>query len=217
MPAIDINADIGEGMPWDDELMEIVTSVNVGLGEHAGKWEDSLRTMERARAKGLRVGFHPGFPDRENFGRRMPTAIEEEKWCISVMMQMAEAYRDFKPDYVNPHGALYHFLLTDNGDMAWLAPWLDVYQLPFMGLPDSFHAEIAAEAEVLFIREGFAERGYREGKLIPRGEPGAELTDLDEIVQQALRLATHVDSICIHGDRVGCVEIAFAVRDALVG
>ncbi|MBL8060043.1 MAG: LamB/YcsF family protein [Chthonomonas sp.] len=218
MPAIDINADIGEGMPWDDELMEIVTSVNVGLGEHAGKWQDSLRTMEKARSKGLRVGFHPGYPDRENFGRRLPRNEDEEcNWAMKVRQNLDEALVWFEPDYIKYHGALYHRTQDPNFSSSLLGLWMAGKSIPLMGMAGTAHEEMARINRQKFIREAFAERGYKDGKLIPRGEIGAELTDLAEIIAQAKALSSQVDSICIHGDREGCVEIARAVREALVG
>lgn len=215
MASVELNADIGEGMPWDASLMQIVNAVNVGLGEHAGNWEASLQAMTEARRLGLRVGLHPGFPDRAEFGRRAPGEQERDAWIASVFDQLNRAMNTFTPDYVKFHGSLYHFTQAPSALATSLLNWLGKNRLPLLGMPGTHHEGMAKLAGVPFIREGFCERGYRNGKLIPRGEPGAELDDLADIIAQATSLKGSVDSICIHGDRSSCVEIALAVREAL--
>lgn len=215
MASAELNADIGEGMPWDAALMQIVNAVSVGLGEHAGNWEASLQTMTEAKKLGLRVGFHPGFPDRTGFGRRAPREEEWEAWTASVFDQLDRAMNAFTPDYVKFHGALYHCTQAPSALATSLSHWLGKNRLPLLGMPRTHHDAIAKAAGVRFIREGFCERGYRNGNLIPREEPGAELNHLADVIAQATTLDGTVDSICIHGDRPSCVEIALAVREAL--
>lgn len=215
MAAVELNADIGEGMPWDASLMQIVNAVSVGLGEHAGNWEASLQTMIEARHSGLRVGLHPGFPDRAGFGRRAPGEEERGAWIASVFDQLDRAMDSFTPDYVKFHGGLYHVTQAPSALATSLSNWLGKHRLPLLGMPRTHHEEMAKSAGVPLIREGFCERGYRNGNLIPRGEPGAELEHFADIIAQATSLSRTVDSICIHGDRSSCVEIALAVREAL--
>lgn len=215
MAPVELNADIGEGMPWDASLMQVVHAVSVGLGEHAGNWEASLQTMTEARSLGLRVGFHPGFPDRPGFGRIVPGAKERDAWNASVFKQLDRALEAFMPDYVKFHGALYHCTQAPSALATSLSNWLGKSRLPLLGMPRTHHEAIAKAAGVRFIREGFCERGYRNGNLIPREEPGAALNNLADIIAQATSLNGMVDSICIHGDRSSCVEIALAVREAL--
>lgn len=122
-------------------------------------------------------------------------------------------------DYVKPHGALYHDLLDAENVQICEAfiEWLADHEVPLMGMAGTHHQVIADHADVTFISEGFVERGYdEEGKLIARGLPGAELTELDRICRQGVALAeVGINSLCVHGDRGGCVEIAQAVRATL--
>ncbi|MER3496982.1 MAG: LamB/YcsF family protein, partial [Armatimonadota bacterium] len=101
---IDLNADIGEGFALDKELMELVTSVNVACGSHAGSPELSIVTAEEARRRGLRVAAHPGYPDREHFGR-MSLAADPATWLLKQL-------RLFPHSAVKPHGAFYDDLLS---------------------------------------------------------------------------------------------------------
>lgn len=197
---IDLNADLGEGAPWDEELMAFVTTANVACGAHAGSSELARATAARARDLGLRVAAHPGYPDPP-FGREGRASLDDlpADWLASQLALFAF-------DAIKPHGGLYHDLAA--GRHAELRPLLAGY--PILGPPG--HAAFGSR----LIREGFAERGYRaEGSLIPRGKPGALITDPEMAVRQALALAPNVDTICIHGDSPGCVEIARAVRSAL--
>lgn len=211
-----LNADIGEGMPWDEELLGWITAANVGCGAHAGSFEESLRIVSLCRDRGILVGAHPGYPDRDGFGRRSPADFEREEWEASVLDQLDHINNAVSLDYIKPHGALYHDLA--NGHWLGFADWLAAHKVALLGMPSSEHESLANAAGVPFIREGFAERGYgSDGRLIPRRAPGAELDSLADIVRQSLSLAgAGIESICIHGDREGCVSIARAVRTALI-
>jgi 5-oxoprolinase (ATP-hydrolysing) subunit A len=215
MKIIDLNADIGEGFAWDEALMEIVTSVNICSGAYAGSAEASHNIARIARSRGIRVGWHIGFPDRDSMGRRTLTEGYPQEWVQSVLDQITEAT---SYSYIKPHGALYHWLANENNKLTELV-WdtLEDTEKPFLGLPGTFHELETARRRLTFIREGFCERGYDPlGGLIPRGQPGAVLTELPIICQQAVRLARQsIDSLCIHGDREDCVAVASAVRFAL--
>jgi len=217
---IDLNVDIGEGFPFDAQLLEFATSANIACGEHAGSWELTVQTMNLCLEHGVRLGIHPGYPDRATMGR---VAIPEdpmisEKWAWSVQDQVMRFRSDAVAAYIKPHGGFYNDAAADANGIAGLAlqSVLSITGYPLMGLPGTGHPVIALRAEVPLIREGFADRAYLpEGTLIPRGRPGAVLSDPTEIREQALRLATSVDSICLHGDTPDCVEFAALVRSAL--
>ena len=217
---VELNADIGEGMPWDEALLDWITAANVGCGVHAGSFDETLRVASLCREREIKVGAHPGYPDREEFGRKSPKVGKRREWAKSVIEQLEAMSRAIQLDYVKPHGALYHDLLHPKDDYFVAGPmksWLRTSGLPLLGLANSPHQWIADWAGVRFIAEGFSERGYNyEGNLIARGEVGAELKSLDQIVAQSLNLARTVDSLCIHGDREGCVDIARVVRIALI-
>ena len=208
MRSIDLNVDIGEGMPWDRDLMEIATSANICLGGYAGSEALAIETANLCRANGLAVGAHFGYEDPENFGRKTVGDNDPAAWrmierCRRMVPLLA-------PDYLKPHGAFYNDTAAGR-HLNWLAEIRRMIAIPMLGLPDSAQASTGP-----FWREGFADRAYSfNGQLVPRSEAGSVLNDLGEICAQAVRLADSVDSICLHGDHPGCVERAAAVRSAL--
>lgn len=216
MKRIDLNVDIGEGFPNDAELLRIATSANVCCGEHAGSWELTLETVAICRQRGVRIGAHPGYPDRASMGR---SPVREEDWDMvarSLRTQVARMMEIDAGAYIKPHGAFYNEATTSGPALAALEAMLGEVPIALMGLSDTRHESAAHNASVPFIREGFADRAYTpDGRLVPRSRPGAVL-DVPALVRaQALRLAPRVDSICLHGDTEGCVEFAELVRTAL--
>ncbi|RYG47472.1 LamB/YcsF family protein [bacterium] len=221
---MDLNADVGEGFPWDEDLMAIVTSGNVCLGGHAGYAELTRFTAIRWREYGRAIGMHPGYPDRDQMGRRSPLpearlsweseAIDQTNAFLTVGMREGRSWR-----YLKPHGALYHDSAKDWTEAGQAVQFmLRESRLPLLGLPGSDHERIAELAKVSFYREGFADRRYRDdGTLVPRTEPNATIESDDEAAEHAVRLALsgRFDSLCLHGDKPGCVERALAVRAAL--
>lgn len=214
---IDLNADIGEGFPYDDQLLQIITSANVCCGSHAGSTlmtEDTIKKCHRAH---VRVGAHPGYADRENFGRKsveLTSDAEKSALFRSLIGQLDRFKEDWK--YLKPHGGLYHDVGADESHAGILTALLVRSELPLMGFPGTLHFSSAKAAGVKFLREGFADRRYgSDGKLVPRSQPDAMLTDEAEIREQVLRLASEVGSICLHGDGDHCVEIAKLVRTTL--
>lgn len=235
--------DIGEGYPHDRELLNYATSANVCCGVHAGEPELTIATVDLCRAKEVRIGAHPGYPDRDSMGRNPLDAGRQREWLDSVLLQIRDFCHMFPSEYVKPHGGLYNDtgkpLLADWDSMVGrptattpyeagglalsevpgtglLIMALRITKVPLMGLPHTMHQPIAIRAGQAFIREGFADRRYQaDGTLVPRGQPDAILSDPKEIADQVLRLADGVDSICLHGDTEGCVEFAAMVRETL--
>lgn len=215
MRRVDINVDVGEGFAFDDELLRIATSANVCCGAHSGSVELSLETAEKCRSLGVRVGAHPGFPDRTTMGRGA-FPLDDEPSRVALLRSLMEQCAVASWSYVKPHGALYNATTRPGPATVPLVAVLLHLGLPLMGMPGTHHEHIAFAAEVPFIREGFADRAYLpDGRLVSRTEPGAVLSDPDEIAAQVLVLAERVDSICVHGDSPGCVEIAALVRSTL--
>jgi UPF0271 protein len=212
---VDVNVDVGEGFEFDDALVRIATSANVCCGAHAGSVELCLATVEKCRERGVRVGAHPGFPDRGSMGRA-PFPIEDEPDRVHLLRSLMEQCSLVEWDFVKPHGALYNVSTRPGAATVPLVATLLHLRLPLMGMPGTHHEHIAFAAEVPFIREGFADRAYLpDGRLLPRTEAGAVLSEPSEISAQVLVLAERVDSICVHGDSPGCVEIAALVRSTL--
>ena len=230
---VDLNADVGEGMD-DAALLPYLTSANVACGLHAGDPAVMDATVERALARGVRVGAHPGYPDRENFGRvRMEMSSEAIEGLVLYQIAALEGFvrsHGGRLTHVKPHGALYH-AGAQSPDVA-RAIAAGVFRagadLVVVGQPGSRLLAAAREAGLPVAAEAFADRRYRaDGTLVARGEAGALLTDPEEAAEQALHLArdrfvtaqdgsrveVEADTICLHGDTPGAPGIARRIRE----
>lgn len=219
MPAIDLNADLGEEVTDDAALLAVVTSANVACGYHAGNAAIMRAVCAEAARRGVAVGAQVSYADRENFGRvavdvAAGVLLDQVADQVGTLAEIAAA-AGTSVRYVKPHGALYHRVLDDEEQAdAVLAGSGD---LPVLTMPGVL-LDHAAGAGRRTFREGFPDRGYdARGRLLPRAEPGALLTGTDAIVGQALSLVGSVDSLCLHGDSAGAVAHARAVRAALEG
>ncbi|GGO69432.1 UPF0271 protein [Nocardioides deserti] len=217
--AVDLNADLGEEVTDDAALLAVVTSANVACGYHAGTVAIMRAVCDEAAERGVAVGAQVSYDDRENFGRvarDVPADVLREQVADQVgTLSSIAAAAGTAVRYVKPHGALYHRVIDDEEQAA--AVLAGSGDLPVLGMPGRF-LDLAAEAGRAVRHEGFPDRGYAaDGRLLPRGEPGAVLEDADAIAAAALRLAPQVDSLCLHGDTPGAVAHARAVRAALTG
>ncbi len=236
MAGIDLNADLGEGDAFDEELLQIVSSCNVACGGHAGDVESMTRTVRSAIANGVAVGAHPGYPDREGFGRESGFMAGDALYdsLSSQVTELADiaAHLGAKLTHIKPHGALYNDAVRDAGlaDVIARVAAEALGQPAFVGMANT-ELEYAAQRHGLdFIAEAFVDRAYEpNGTLVPRREPGAVHEDLNVATTQAVRLAedgettsrtgdivtVRADTLCIHGDTPGAAEKARAVRDVL--
>ncbi len=222
MPAIDLNADLGEGDPHDVELLAIVSSCNIACGGHAGDDSSMRETIAAAIANDVAIGAHPSYPDRVGFGRRS-AYLGGDELRVSLLEQINTLLSAAKEQgatltHVKPHGALYNDAVNDR-ELADLVAGCVVTAAPgtaFVGLPDSEMQRAASRHSLNFVAEGFIDRAYQDdGQLVPRSEPGAVHKSLALILPQAVSLVGKVDTLCIHGDTPGAVAAAAAVRDAL--
>lgn len=220
-PAIDLNADLGEGFPNDRLLLERITSANVCCGAHAGDPDAIAATLTAARDLGVIVGAHPGFPDREHFGRRErgADAAEIERLIVDQVEALRLAAENVRVSirFLKPHGALYNQAQTQPEIARGVVQGALRLRLPLLGLPCTILAATAAERGLRYVAEGFPDRRYRpDGSLAPRSEPGALIHDPDETVDQVRRLiAAGVETLCIHGDDPAAVATADRVVQAL--
>ena len=236
MTKIDLNADLGEGDPYDAELLRVVSSCNIACGGHAGDAESIAATMREALANGVSVGAHPGYPDREGFGRRSGF-MTGEPLREALRLQLEEFARvagevGAPISHVKPHGTLYTDAVVDAELANVIAGAVaDMPSRPMLVGQPGTELEAAATAHGLrFVAEAFVDRAYRaDGQLVPRSEAGAVHGDISQIQQQAVTLArdgnvrsadgstipVRADTLCIHGDTPGAAEAARAVRDAL--
>jgi UPF0271 protein len=220
--AIDLNADLGEGSPWDDELLGRVTSASVCCGAHAGDPATIRRTLGAARARGVAVGAHPGFADREGFGRRERAVSPDEvrRLILAQWDDLAElaAAEGVPLLFVKPHGALYNQAQRDDSIAAGVVSAVATLGRPVLGQPGGRLDSMARGAGLPFVAEGFADRRYRDdGRLVPRAEPGAILDEPRDIEDQVLRLVERgtVATICLHGDDPRSVNRADRILGAL--
>ena len=223
---IDLNADLGESAErWasgeDLALLKLVTSANVCCGAYAGDDELIAATCAACVEHDVAIGAQVGYPDREGFGR-VPMEMSPDVLRDEVAGQIGHLADLAKPadgqvTYVKPHGALYNTIVSDDSQAAGVVEAVRNAGLPLVGLPGAASLRLARAAGVPVVREGFADRGYTdEGTLIPRSKPGALLSDPREAALQAVRLLHDgVDSICVHSDSPGALDIARAVLVAL--
>jgi UPF0271 protein len=224
--SIDLNADVGEGFGTDDALLQIVTSANVACGFHAGDTGTMRDVCRIAVGAGVAIGAQPSYRDREGFGRRDVEVGTEQ--LVADLCEQVEALREAAAEaggavrYLKPHGALYHRAGHDDAHAEAVVEACRRYDLPVLALPGSRLLALAAEAGLGGYREYFADRAYgADGRLVPRSEPGAVLTDPDEVARRVRAMAggseaLTADSVCVHGDSPGAVRLARATRSALV-
>jgi UPF0271 protein len=228
--SIDVNCDMGE-LPalladgTQDRLLKHVTSVNVSCGAHAGDPVTIERTIRAAVEHGVKVGAHPGYPDRENFGRialaMSPAQVADSVFQQLVAFEEIASHCGASIEHVKPHGALYNTAVKDKATARAIADGIHRWRraIPVMGLAGSLMLEVFRDAGFTPLAEAFADRAYEpDGTLRSRQLEGAMIHSPALAAAQALRLAQSgtVDTICIHSDTHGSVEIASAVQAALL-
>jgi len=239
---IDLNCDLGEGfgvwqMGDDAAMMQIATSVNIACGFHAGDPDIMHATVKLAKQNGVAIGAHPGFRDLHGFGRRpVPgiTAAEIENLVAYQVgaLQAVAALAGHKVTHVKAHGALSNVACEDDMTARAIASAIKAVdaKLIFVVLANSKLADAGEAAGLPMAHEVFADRAYEDnGNLVSRKKPGAVLHDPDAIAERVLRMAQdgavvsvtgklikmRTDTVCIHGDTKGAVEIARGVRQRL--
>ncbi len=224
MTTVDLNADLGEGFPFDAELLEIVTSASVACGGHTGDAISMRATLRLARARNVAVGAHPSFPDREHFGRRALTRTPAQVYSdvTSQVRALAEIAHDegMALSHVKAHGALYNISARDANLADAIAHAVhDVdARLSIYALAGSAMVLSARSLGVRVVEEIFADRRYLpDGSLVPRTSPNALIETQAESVSQTLEMIGRGigSTICVHGDTPGAVEFARAIRAGL--
>jgi UPF0271 protein len=223
---IDLNCDMGELEDAQHEaaLMESITSANIACGGHAGDEATRERTARLALERGIRIGAHPGYPDRANFGRiEMPMSAAEIEATVREQIERLDAVvRRLGGEivHVKPHGALYNVAVRNEtvarAIAAGIAQWNP--KTTIFGLAGSPMLDWWRQMGFAVAAEGFADRRYEpDGTLRSRKFPDALITDPQAAAAQAVRLAREgvAQTICVHGDTPGAVEILKACRKAL--
>jgi 5-oxoprolinase (ATP-hydrolysing) subunit A len=237
---LDLNADAGESfgaytLGRDAELFAHIKSVNVACGFHAGDPRTILATLELAAKHRLNIGAHPSFPDLVGFGRREMQLLPEEIYS-DVLYQIAALFGMAKTlglelSHVKPHGALYNQAARVAPTARAIAQAVRNFDpsLRLFGLPGSELEQAALEFGLVFVPEGFPERGYlASGQLAPRSIQGSSIHDPHLAAARALQMAngeihtlentiiqTRLETLCIHGDNPNAPEIARVIRQRL--
>ena len=238
---IDLNADVGESfgaysIGHDRGLMTAITSANIAAGFHGGDPSVLRQTIRLAKSNGVAIGAHPGFPDLAGFGRR-PMRIGAAEAEDLVLYQIAAvagvaATEGLRLQHVKPHGALFNMAARDAALAAAIAKAVAAFdrQLFLFGPPDSELARAGRAAGLRVVAEGFADRAYEpDGSLVSRGQPGAVISDAEQVVKRAVgiardhsvaavdgsRVPLNVETICVHGDTEGADQLAKQVRAGL--
>lgn len=239
--AIDLNSDLGESYgPWqmgdDEAMLGIVTSANVAAGGHASDPETMYRTLLTCEARGTVVGAHPGYADREGFGRRViPMAPKQIGRMIAAQigaLQAMAALAGTEVVYVKPHGALGNLAADDEAVAQAIAETVEALpgRLAILAISGTTLDLVARRRGLRVASEVFADRNYLpDGRLVPRSRPDALLHDADAAAARLVRLLEdgrmpviggdpiplQAESICVHGDGEAAVAMARALRQEL--
>jgi len=242
MSSIDLNCDLGESFgPWvmgnDEAMIELATSVNIACGFHAGDADIMRKTVELAKARSVSIGAHPGYHDLHGFGRRPVPGLKSQEienmvaYQIGALQAIATA-AGHKVTHVKAHGALSNVACEDDMAAQAIANAIKAVDpsLVFVVLANSRLVTAGEKANLPMVHEVFADRAYEDdGQLVSRRKPGAVLHDAKLITDRVVRMVQdgevisvtgkrmrmRMDTVCIHGDTPGAVEIARVLRTGL--
>jgi len=239
---IDLNCDLGEGFgPWqmgdDAAMIELASSVNIACGFHAGDADIMRHTVELAKTRNVSIGAHPGYRDLHGFGRRpLPglTSTEIENLVAYQIgaLQAVAALAGYTVTHVKAHGALSNVACKDEATARAIAAGIRAVDrdLTFVVLPGTALVKAGEAAGLPLAHEVYADRAYDDhANLVSRSKPGAVLHDAEAIAARVVRMVTEraivatsgktirvpIDTVCIHGDTPGAVDIARRIRHAL--
>ena len=233
----DLNCDMGEGIGHDEYIMPNISSANIACGFHAGNSDTMRRTIELALQHNVKIGAHPSFRDRENFGR-VEMHLSKDKLYALVLEQLIKIDLVAKENgatlyHVKPHGALYNIAARDPIVANTIATAIKDFDesLVVYGLSGS---QMISEAKALGLKvanEVFADRTYNDaGELTSRKQPGAVIMDINECLEQVKQMIIDktvtamsgklvpvvADTICIHGDGKYAALFAKKIKEELL-
>ena len=230
---IDLNADVGESfydnlVGHDEELIPLVSSVNVACGFHGGDPLTLQRAIDVAILHGVKVGAHPSFYDLKNFGRKELT-VSPKELEVQIVYQLAALSGILKTrgaslHHVKLHGALYHQVNVNSESAQAVLKGIQAVcgqTILVVGFAQSSYLKLAEQKGFRVVHEAFIDRNYQaDGTLVPRSQSGAMIENSDEALKQALKIVNEnlpvkADTLCIHGDHAGSVETARKIRKGL--
>jgi UPF0271 protein len=233
---IDLNCDMGEGMPTDAGIMPYISSANIACGYHAGDKTTMEQTVSLALQYGVAIGAHPGFDDKANFGRTEQQLADQEVYDLitAQIYSLQEVCRSLGAtlQHVKPHGALYNMAARDQQLSTIIAKAIRDTNpaLCLFGLSNSWLIKAGAEIGLKTASEVFADRTYQEdGSLTPRSQPNALIENEADALAQVIQMVTkqevttisgkvvplRAETICLHGDGAHAVIFAKAVHQTL--
>lgn len=236
MTSIDLNCDMGEGMLHDAAIMPFISSANIACGFHAGDADTIKRTVELALHHKVAIGAHPGFYDKENFGRTEMFLSDEIYYDLvldqlNLLKKITDSFNT-KLHHVKPHGALYNMAARNKALAAVFARAIKDFDdtLILYGLSGSYLIKEAKALQLQTASEVFADRTYlNDGSLTPRSQTNALIQDEPTCIKQVLQMVQHqtvtsahnkivpvvAETICIHGDGAHAVEFAMLIHQNL--
>ena len=232
----DINADVGEGVGNESVIMPFLSSCNIACGGHAGDEDTMKMTVLEAKKNKVKMGAHPSYPDPENFGRKeidiscagLFSSIKSQiKALMNIVRQEGRQLH-----HVKPHGALYNKAAVDCDTATIVLEAIKSFPMPLkLYVPyGSVIASMAIEERIPIKYEAFADRNYRDDlTLVPRSEPNAIITDLDNMTEHVLRMIKRgvvktvngneipiqADTFCVHGDNPEAIKLLQGLRQVL--
>jgi len=242
MLSVDLNCDLGESYGLykignDQEVLKHITSANIACGYHAGDHNVMMETVKMAKAHGVKIGAHPGFPDLHGFGRREMHLTQQEIYNLTVYqigaLEAVARACGTKVVHVKPHGALYNIAARDKfvADAIAQAVFDVNPEVVLFGLAGSLMVRTGEEKGLKVAHEVFADRNYQpDGTLTPRSKADAMIHDTDAAIKRVLRMVKHgeieaingsvieikADTICVHGDEPQTQEFVTKLKKALL-
>lgn len=234
--SIDINADLGEGIGNEAQLMPLISSCNIACGGHAGDEFSMQQAVKLAQAQKVKIGAHPSFPDKKNFGRlsmdlssaALFKTIEDQINSLVAILKKENATLH----HIKPHGALYNKAMTDSKIASVIIEVIKAIHLPvYLYVSyNSIIAKIAIENRIPIVYEAFADRNYNDDlTLVSRLKDNAVLHNPDAVFEHVFRMTSKgkvktitgnykeikANTFCIHGDNPKALELVNILRHKL--
>lgn len=233
MYKVDLNSDLGEGAKCDGDIIPLITGANIACGFHAGDSVLMSKTIDICVANGVSFGAHPGYPDKENFGRTNMDVTPEEVYDFTLyqlgaMGAVAKA-KGVRPEHVKPHGAMYNMAAKNHELALAIAKAVRDYDpgLILLALSGSEMIKAAKETGIKYASEVFADRAYEaDGTLRARSLEGSMITDENEAIERVIRMIKEgkvraytgedidieAHSVCVHGDSAKALDFVKALN-----
>lgn len=235
MYKIDLNSDLGEGAAFDAQIIPLITGANIACGFHAGGSEIMDKTIDLCRASGVAFGAHPGYPDRENFGRTKMTVTPKQVYDFTLYqlgaLRAFAVAKGIKMQHVKPHGAMYNAAAKDPALAAAIADAIKDFDpsLILLALANSEMIKAAKSRGLRYASEIFADRAYEaDGSLRARTLDGSMITDESLAISRVIRMIKEgkvtaysgedidieAHSVCVHGDGKKALDFVRALNKA---